>query len=158
MIPPLDERGLLPAGLHQADDWVEVETRFAINDHRQMLLANMLDFIGAELQYVAAGLELVIGGSYLTSKPVPGDIDCTVLIPVDQIAARGAALQLLVVDGAKGRIYKDYKVEAYPTLQAPGANDFSVFFQYVGEKSAVLHNCAATDLRGAVKVTSWMPG
>jgi hypothetical protein len=158
MVPALDERGLLPVGVHAAADWEEVEDHFAVNEHRQLLLARLLAFVGDELQYVAAGLELVIGGSYLTSKPVPGDIDCTVLIPIAELAARGPALQLLVVDGGKGRIYKDYKVEAYPTLQAPGANDFSVFFQYVGEKSAVLHKCAATDLRGVVKVTSWMPG
>jgi hypothetical protein len=158
VIPAFDERGMLPVGIHEAEDWVEIETRFAINEHRQLLFINMLQWIEDELQHVAAGLDLVIGGSYLTNKPVPGDIDCTVIIPMADIGARGPALQLLVADGGKGRIWQNYKVEAYPTLRSPGANDFSVFFQYVGEKSAVLHNCAATDRRGVIKVASWMPG
>lgn len=158
MIPALDQRGMLPVGIHDASDWAAVGAMFAINDHRRQLLDSMQAWIDKELQHVAAGLDLVIGGSYLTTKPVPGDIDCTVIIPVDEIAARGAALQLLLVDGRKGRIWKDYKVEAYPTLRSPGANDFSAYFQYVGEKSALLHHCAATDLRGVVKVTSWLPG
>lgn len=158
MVPPLDERGLLPPGVHDADDWLVVERMFATNDHRRALLDQMRIFIAAELQHVAAGLDLIIGGSYLTTKVVPGDIDCTVVIPVDEIQARVAALQLLVVDGRKGRIWHQYRVEAYPTLGQPGAHDFREFFQYVGEKSAVLHNCAARDLRGVIRVASWLPG
>lgn len=158
MIPPLDDRGLLPAGIHVAKNWTEVAAAFAVNDHRQQLLGNVQLWIDKELQHVAAGLELVIGGSYLTTKPVPGDIDCTVMIPVDEIAQRGPALQLLLVDGRKGRIWTQYKVEAYPTLSSPGASDFSAYFQYVGEKSALLHHCAATDLRGVIKVSTWLPG
>jgi hypothetical protein len=158
MVPAFDDRGLLPPGIWEAESWAEVEDRFVFNEHRQILLAKMVTWVDAELQHVAAGLDLVLGGSFLTTKPAPGDIDCTVIIPVEEIAERGAALQLLLVDGRKGRIYEEYRVEAYPTLRAPGASDFSAYFQYVGEKSAVLHRCAALDLRGVIKVTSWQPG
>jgi hypothetical protein len=141
--------------VHQVPNWDVVEKVFAFNPHREQLLLSMRTWISLELQHVAAGLELVIGGSYLTTKPQPGDIDCTVLVPLAEASARGPALQLLSQDGSKGRIWQQYRVEAYPTLQVPGLNDFSVFFQYVGDKSALLHQCAAKDLRGVIKVTSW---
>lgn len=158
MIPALDARGLLPPGIHDAADWCAFGAAFATNDHRRRLLDNMLCWIERELQHVAAGLELVVGGSFLTSKLAPGDIDCTVIFGVDELSARGAAFGLLVRDGAKGRIWQTYGVEAYPTLRWPGANDFSAYFQYVGDKSAVLHRCAPTDLRGVIRVASWLPG
>lgn len=158
MIPPFDDRGLLPPGVHVAPDWAAVAGAFGTSEHRQHLIAGMRRWVEAELQHVAAGLDLVIGGSLLSTKPIPGDIDCTVIIPLDELAARGPALHLLVADGAKGRIWQQYRVEAYPTLRYPGASDFSAFFQYVGEKSAVIHQCAAKDLRGAVRVASWLPG
>lgn len=158
MFPNLDSRGFLPPGVHQACNWDSVAAVFAFNDHRKLLLNNMKQFIYAELQYVAAGLELAIGGSYLSTKSVPGDIDCTVYFKLEDICTKRPALDLLSNDGAKGRIWTQYRVEVYPTLEFPGRNDFGSFFQYVGEKSAVLHNCAATDKRGVLKVGSWLPG
>lgn len=157
-IPALDGRGLLPAGVHEADDWEVVAAVFAFNPHRLALLQQMRLFVRSELALVAPGLELVIGGSFLTSKELPGDIDCTVLFPAHQIAAHGAALQLLMTDGRKGRIWQTYKVEVYPTIQSPQASDFTAFFQYVGEKSAIIHRCSPKDLRGVIKVRSWTNG
>lgn len=158
MIPPLDHRGLLPPGVHVAQNWDELAAAFAGNAHRRDLLADLKVWVSQELQFHGAGLELVIGGSFVTSKPMPADIDCTVRIPVDEIRERGALLQLLIQDGAKGRIHQEFRVEIYPTLVSPGASDFSVFFQYVGEKSALIHRCDAKDVRGVIKVESWLPG
>lgn len=158
MIPALDERGLLPVGIHTSRGWPPFHAAFGFNEHRQQLLANLLLWVDSELQHVAAGLELVIGGSFVTSKPNPSDIDCSVAIPENELGARGPALQLLLVDGRKGRIWKDYQVEAYPSIQAAGCNDFSAYFQYVGDKSAVIHQCSALDRRGVIKIDPWLPG
>jgi hypothetical protein len=157
-IPAFDHRGLLPEGVHDADNWRAVEGAFAFNPYRAELLVRMREFIRVELDLVASGLDLVIGGSFVTSKDHPGDIDCTVLFPVDQIQARGAAFQLLMQDGRKGRIWQTYRVEVYPTICTPGASDFTEFFQYVGEKSAIIHKCSPADKRGVIKVRSWTTG
>jgi len=158
MIPALDERGLLPAGIHQAAGWEPLQAAFCWNEHRHMLLGNLRRWVDVELQLVAAGLGLVVGGSFLTSKAVPSDIDCTVLMPLNELSAYGAALQLLLEDGAKGRIWKDFGVEVYPTIQCEGMNDFSAYFQYVGDKSAVIHQCGALDRRGVIQIDPWLPG
>lgn len=158
MIPNFDDRGLLPAGVHDAGGFAEVAAVFAFNQHRTQLLGELQRFIALELQHVATGLELIVGGSFLTTKAIPGDIDCTVLIPLMEVGNRGALLNLLITDGGKSRIWKEYRVEAYPSLMFPGQNDFSAYFQYVGDKSALIHNCSPTDRRGVIKIDPWTPG
>lgn len=157
-IPLFDARGFLPPGIHVAESWEEVAGALAFNAHREVLLSNMRTFVRDELAPLANGLDMVIGGSFLSNKEVPGDIDCTVLFPLATIDQYKPALELLANDGAKNRIWLQYKVEAYPTLQFPNCSDFTAFFQYVGVKSAATTNCSPTDLRGVLKVTSWTAG
>ena len=156
MIPQLDARGLLPAGCH-VGTWAEIEEAFATNDWRRRRIAQFKLFVRNELQPVAAGLELVLGGSYFSDKPDPGDIDCTVAVaPVDLL--QRADLLALSMDGGKGRLWEKYKAEFYVTIVIPGRNDFRLYFQYVGEKTAGLKNLSVTDLRGTVKVEPWILG
>ena len=73
MIPALRADGMLPPGIHAADDWNEVQTRFGGNRRRNALL-----------QKLRAGLEnlrdagcpfVLIDGSFATSKAQPQDVD-----------------------------------------------------------------------------------
>lgn len=157
MIPAFDQRGLLPAGVHEATDWTEVERRFAFNAHRQALLMQMRTFIRDELSMVAAGLEFCIGGSYVSDKAMPSDIDCTIAIPVSEIPSRGPLFQLSA-QGGKGRIWTQYKVELYPTLVNARAHDFRAYFEYVGPKTALEKGLADREKRGIVRVTQWHLG
>lgn len=160
MIPPLDQRGLLPHGVHTST-LAEVEARFATNGVRELRLAELRRFIATELRPIGDGLELFAGGSYFSDKVDPGDIDCTIEIPAAYINDR-LPLIALFNDGRsrtdKGRIWHEYRVEIYPTLVFPGHNDFKDFFQYVGEKTAALKNLNAKDRRGIIKVESWTLG
>lgn len=158
MIPALDERGLLPEGVHLSRGWKPLIAAFGGSEHRLQLLTQFRRWVDAELQFVAAGLTLIVGGSFLTNKPVPSDVDCTVMIPLESLGAYGPAMQLLLQDGAKGRIWREYRVDAYPSIVAQGCNDFSAYFQYVGDKSAVIHKCSALDRRGVIKIDPWLPG
>ena len=112
MIPPLDARGLLPPGQHDCANFSELALHFATNGRRVALFQNLERFIRTELSPVAAGLHLYIGGSYLSDKPHPSDIDCTLAVPLQDLAAYRALVQLSA-DGAKGRIYTTYDVEFY---------------------------------------------
>ncbi|MBM3477068.1 MAG: hypothetical protein FJX75_27690 [Armatimonadetes bacterium] len=72
MIPPFNEFGELPPGVHEAT-FAEVVRRFGHNDRRRMLLA-CLSY--ALKQLSAAGAECVyVGGSFVTAREYPGDID-----------------------------------------------------------------------------------
>lgn len=73
MIPKLDPTtGYLPPGIHRAS-WCEVVTNFAGNSHRDRLLQALL---AACRNLAAAGCrELLLDGSFVTAKPLPGDYD-----------------------------------------------------------------------------------
>jgi hypothetical protein len=149
-----DERGLLPAGCHEFRNWNTFASAFAFNPHRERLLSGLRKFIQDELATVGRGLDLVVGGSFLSNKPDPSDIDCTIAMPASLAAKRGELIKLSS-DGDKGRIYAQYGVEFYLTLQVQGCPDFRNFFAYVGEKSAAERGLNAKDHRGTVKVKQW---
>jgi hypothetical protein len=161
MLPPLDQRGLLPIGVHIASI-SEIEVAFAINSPRQHLLAEFRLFLRERLVAVAADLDLFMCGSYLTDKAMPEDVDCMVPIPVTMIATH-TNLMALLNDGrtttVKGAIWDQYRVHIWPNITGiPGVPDFAAFFQYVGHKSAAMKNLNATDRRGIVKVEQWTLG
>jgi hypothetical protein len=71
-IPPFDERGYLPSGVYETDE-VEFSRRFGFNSYRQQLLVGLN---AALISLKQAGCERVyIGGSFITDKAEPGDID-----------------------------------------------------------------------------------
>jgi hypothetical protein len=160
MIPALDHRGLLPHGIHIATI-DEIRAVFCFNAIREQRLESFLNFLRIELIPLGNGLDLYAAGSYLTDKPDPGDIDCTIEIPANDIHNRIPLLNLFN-DGRsqhdRGRLWNEYRVDAYPTLNFPGSNDFRDFFQYVGEKTATLKNLNEKDRKGIIKVESWTNG
>jgi hypothetical protein len=159
MIPAFDNRGLLPAGIHDASGWDEVLDRLGFNPRREILVTQIRLFVTHELGALGTGLELCIGGSFLTDKHNPGDIDCTIVVPVSEFARRIPLLQLAAQHGGKGRIWTQYEVEFYPTFtDTANANDFRDYFQYVGTKTGALKGLPSNDRRGIVKVAQWHLG
>jgi hypothetical protein len=81
-IPPFDERGYLPPGVYETDE-TEFNQRFGFNSYRQQLLAGLHSALIALKQ---AGCDRVyIGGSFVTNKEEPGDIDgCFEGISIDE--------------------------------------------------------------------------
>lgn len=72
MIPPFDEHGNLPPGVHWAT-WEELAERFGYGSRRRILLAGL----DAALELLArARCETVyIDGSFITTEVFPRDID-----------------------------------------------------------------------------------
>jgi uncharacterized protein DUF6932 len=72
MLPDFDRRGNLPPGIHFTD-WPTFRQRFAGTSRRATLLAGLRQ---ALFSLATAGCNLAyIDGSFVTSKPEPGDYD-----------------------------------------------------------------------------------
>jgi hypothetical protein len=72
VIPPFDERGNLPPGIHRATR-AELVERFGTTARRRELLAGLRE---ALLRLAAAGCPAVwLDGSFVTSEEVPDDYD-----------------------------------------------------------------------------------
>ena len=73
MIPEVDQvTGYLPPGVHRAT-WVEVVERWNLNSHRSRLLVGLWSLCHNLAE--AGCRELILDGSFVTSKPIPGDYD-----------------------------------------------------------------------------------
>lgn len=80
MIPQFDNRGFLPQGLHDTSIQ-EIRSALGFTPHRSRLIDGLDRFVHI---WNASGFVdyAVIDGSFVTSKPEPGDIDM-LLIPID---------------------------------------------------------------------------
>jgi hypothetical protein len=73
MIPAVGAGGYLPAGIHPAR-WTEFERRYDVTPRRRTLIRGLQT---ALVEFWTAGCPRVyVGGSFLTPKPDPHDIDC----------------------------------------------------------------------------------
>lgn len=71
-IPPFNARGYLPPGIYETD-FSEFEQRFGFNTSRQQLLSGLATALDSLRR---AGCNRVyVGGSFVTDKVEPGDID-----------------------------------------------------------------------------------
>ncbi|CAK0741340.1 conserved hypothetical protein [Gammaproteobacteria bacterium] len=158
MIPPLDSRGLLPCGIHEAT-WAEVQARFAYNPQRLRLIENARDFAKTRLAPLSAlGVgRLIIAGSTFSDKPNPSDIEMTLEIQVAHLTPDGLQLTLLLQANHDG-IKEEQGVDFYTTYVLPGVQSFVDYFQYVGEKTAQMKALNNKDLRGVIEVIAWPHG
>ena len=90
MIPPLDNQGYLPPGIHPATV-PEIEARFGRESELRRVEMESLRWL-IELAQRAGIRRIVVNGSFVTDKLEPNDIDCVLLVtagfPVDESAAR----------------------------------------------------------------------
>ncbi len=124
MIPPFEQNGNLPPGIHEAT-WEEVVARFGTNDHRRNLLDGLRLAIKA-LQQVGC-TTVYLNGSFVTTKELPNDYDGTwEMRGVDM-----ARLDPVFSDISKKRAAqkKKYGGELFPCRIRSNKPDFLDFFQ-----------------------------
>jgi hypothetical protein len=78
-IPDFREGACLPEGLHQATE-AEVLFRFGSSNRRRRRQAIRLRSL-LELARAVEALRCLLDGSFITAKPLPGDIDAVFLLP-----------------------------------------------------------------------------
>jgi len=81
-IPPLDQHGLLSAGIHDCalDELKAKFGSFQISDQRPKLFQKLLAFV-VEAQSARFARCLLIDGSFVTAKADPNDIDLVLVLP-----------------------------------------------------------------------------
>jgi len=77
MLPPFDESGNLPPGIHRCSV-EELATRFGKGSpERETEISELLQFIAAAKN--AGVRRLMVNGSFVTAKPAPNDLDLVFL-------------------------------------------------------------------------------
>ena len=130
MIPEWLENGDLPPGVHFSQ-WAEVEDRLAFNPLRRRLFAGFREACDLLRR---AGCRLVyLDGSFVTTKPLPGDFDaCWDIQHVDE-----DALDPVFWDFSQGRAAQKRRFlgEFFPAQLPEGATH--VFFLVDGRRNPI---------------------
>lgn len=83
-IPNFEGDGFLPVGIHvcTAEEITDRFGRFQSTDRRPSLNAGLIRYI-TELKEADIGKYLIVNGSFVTQKDVPGDIDVLLILKDD---------------------------------------------------------------------------
>lgn len=150
MIPSFNALGLLPPGVYSCN-LVAFERVFAFNARRQQLFESLQRCLQLMHQAGLTGAVL-LDGSYATDKENPADIELTLDVRRQPRIAQDKALIFYARSHAE---LDTTGIDWYPTMPDNAGNDFTMYFQYVGEKTAATKRCNAKDLKGILKLTKW---
>lgn len=143
MIPPFDEAGRLPPGIHWAD-WDEFKARFSTNSHRERLLAGLKRALDA--LRIANCSTVFVDGSFVTAKEFPGDFDAC--WNMEGVVVERLDPVLLIFDNFRAAQKAKFRGELFPAQwQAdPTGRVYLEFFQIDKERDG-LKGIIALDLR-----------
>lgn len=156
MIPPLDERGLLPAGIHSCE--LADAERWASDDpHRRPIWAGLSAVLPTiRRPFTIRGLlppPITLAGSYFSDKVAPGDIETVLALPLS--CPPDVFVECYTCCQQNHDIWHaEQRVDYYVIIDGVG-NDFRDFFQYVGIKTGAAKGLPAKARRGIVQVTTW---
>ena len=126
VVPPFDDDGLLPPGIHVVS-WSEIVEHFGWNGWRRELVAGLRE---ALVSLAVAGCKRVyVDGSFVTAKQYPGDFDaCWEERGIDP--AQLDPVLLTFDDGRRAQKAK-FRGELFPASVAADINGspFVCFFQ-----------------------------
>ena len=126
MIPPFNERGNLPPGIHKAD-WSELEEAFGGSTRRATLLTGLRE---ALISLRKAGCRTAyVDGSFVTAKKEPGDFDAC----WDAVGVKPDALDSTLLDFSEQRRAQKERFggELFPAdiAAGPAGTRFLDYFQ-----------------------------
>jgi hypothetical protein len=150
MIPAFNDFGLLPPGIHSCS-LEQFQHVFAFNVRRQQLFESLTQCLQSMHRESLTGAVL-LDGSYATDKQDPSDVEVVLDVRQQERADQDKALVFLV------RQHNDLKstgVDWYLNLEDGGTRDFTMYFQYIGEKTAAVKRCRPKDLKGILRLTEW---
>ena len=81
MIPPFDDNGFLPPGIHLAS-LDEVEQHFGSSTEIRQAQFQSVRWLLEVIQGQPGILRVILNGSFATDVPEPNDVDCAILVDV----------------------------------------------------------------------------
>jgi len=93
MIPPFNDDGYLPSGIHPAT-LPELAARFGHGSELRQAQIESVKWL-VDLARRAGALRIVVNGSFVTDKFEPNDVDCVLLIGTDFPLDAAAEAELL---------------------------------------------------------------
>lgn len=120
-LPALTPQGFLPPGLHRCS-WDEVASRFGQGSRRQELLAGMKPLLQLAARH--GGDFVYLGGSFVTSKPEPGDFDMTWRVSGQRIGELESLAPLLVDRKLQEKELGGQLMATYPNSPGDGVLGF----------------------------------
>lgn len=146
-IPALDEKGLLPVGVHDCS-WEEIRQSFCWNPHRAALFDKVQEFFSTVWSPLGLSLPIWVDGSFTRRKDLPADID--VVVEADKLTAIEVAPALDI-----WMIREQYKLSHQVDfwIRHPLFNtDLCAFFQYTGLKAGAELQLDAKHVKGILRV------
>jgi len=130
LIPDFDGNGLLPLGVHDSS-LDEIANRLGFNARRQALVAGLRRYanLWVSTSFIT---HIVVDGSFVTSKPEPGDIDLILVLNPAQASSPQLTQQLsnmiLTYCHDKEFTKHEFGLEAFPVLPGPNLIGWLAFF------------------------------
>lgn len=154
-IPPLDQHGLLPIGVHLCTvDEIARAFGGATDGHRRDLFNGFVEWRGLIVRKNLP-FELHVDGSFTTNKARPSDVDVALRLPLPQptrenLRTLASLDELLNPEIAKTRYHVDPHVFHMPL--ADDETDMVRFFCTMKPEAARRHRVPPTHIRGILRV------
>lgn len=154
--PQLDERGLLPPGVHDVS-MEDVEAMFGQMQRttRRMVLFKSLKQFVDEVRRAGFATEIRIDGSFVMKQvDEPGDIDVVLVMKPDWDMASADIKPFEYNLLSKKRTKQTYGIEVYTVLAgiADDPDGMSAFFEQVNPRWSQLYNWPSGLKKGVLRV------
>lgn len=146
-VPDFTENGILPAGIHECS-LLEAAQFLCLNERRTEIWTGLTEFLNWSDQFPNP-TALLIDGSYVTDKALPGDVD--LVVDITACLEPDQAMWFEAWEAHHEHVKQNYLVDFYPVVVGDG-NDFSAFFQYVRVEEALRRGIAPNIRKGILRV------
>jgi len=145
-LPPLDGHGLLPSGVHPGTE-ADLRNRFCWNPVRTQLFIQLVAFI-VVMRKDFPSEPLYVDGSFVTDKEFPNDVDVVLDGTKSPRPQLWKAVGMMAL--SQQAIKTQYGVDFW--VDIPGQNAFSMYFQYLGIKTAAMKRLPPKHPKGIVLI------
>ena len=134
MVPPFTLTGLLPPGVHPTT-WPVFVERFGASPHRQQQLSKLETAL--RLLRDAGCARVFVGGSFVTAKSEPNDVD--VAWDVEGVDADAMDAIFFDFENERAAQKRRFGAEFFPAqlVEGPTGRSFVQFFQYTRDDEPV---------------------
>ena len=143
--PEFDDNGDLPAGVHQAT-LTEILQNFGVENVQRIRLGQRLERIYTLVNNTGKLARFIVFGSFVTAKPIPGDVDIFLLMEDSFDANQVSGEAALIFDNEKAQNVLEASIFWIRKLAAIGSEQEAVEYWQIKRDNTrrgiveVIHN------------------